>query len=147
MIVALLYVSAGVAMLWMVGRAYRQIRAGRTWPTVPGTIVERGVRERAGMRVRRHFFPRVKYEYSVGGTAYAGERIHLPWEQGHAAEAEARRIVDALPTTIDVHVDPRDPKSAYLMLATASWPFWVLLAMGTLSLVIGSTSLLAQVSP
>ena len=108
-------------------------RNSLTWPTVPGTIIERGIET---MRTDgRSFTPTVKYTYTVAGMEYAGQQLYRTGRAGSSRQP-AQRLVDGLPASIPVHYNPENPSEAFL-LANPSRIFWIAAAFGGAAFVWG----------
>jgi hypothetical protein len=125
-IIAALTLVFGLVALWMWRHVTRAVRRARGWPTVPGTILERGVGER--MSQARSFLPLVRYAYEVDGVDYANDQVYLIRRTGNLRPV-IQRLVDGLPDPVPVHYDPGDPASSYLIVNPRSTA-WVLLLFG-----------------
>ena len=110
-------------------------------PTVPGTIRQSDVLE-VGPAWR--WTPSVRYEYTVAGKTYFGDRLALHAVEGDEADAyhgPSDRLLDALApyrpgAAVAVHYDPRDPARSFLTY-NPSASFHGLALMGALLLLFG----------
>jgi hypothetical protein len=107
-----LTLAFGVIALGMWRYVTRTVRRARGWPTVPGTILERGIGPPMGMG--RSVLPLVRYAYEVDGAGYAGDQVYLIRRTGNLRPV-VQRLVDGLPDPVPVHYDPADPASSYLV--------------------------------
>jgi hypothetical protein len=123
----LLTLFFGATALWFARRVYTEIRAGRDWPTVPGTILERGIGE--PMKAHgRMFLPHVKYTYSVAGAVHTNDQVYQVRNSG-GYPTRIRKLVDSLPNPVPVHYDPTDPSRSYLV-ANPTSIVWILVIFG-----------------
>ena len=132
-------IVAGVTMLSAGSTA-------RGWPVVPGQIVERSVgpsTTTGASRPGRYFEPRVTYDYTVDGKPHQGHRITMTTEAYD--EAQARRVVDALPDTVEVHYDPGNPADAVLQPSAIGMSLLILI-FGAIAALVGGGMLLASFS-
>ncbi len=117
----------GAIAAWILYTYFQQRRAAGEsagWPATQGKIVLSTVmtsttrhRTDSGMWVERtSYFPKVRYEYSVLGKAYTGERIAFGAAKGHSAPADAEKVLARYPVgaTVTVYYNPRDPAEAVL---------------------------------
>lgn len=125
---------AGIA-LYMAFHVSSEVRRCRDWPTVQGTILERGVGEPMGTSRGRSFLPKVVYTYTVGGTAYTNDQVYLIRRTGGPAD-DMQKLVDGLPNPVPVHYNPQDPAKSWLLMNSMS-TFWLLLTFGIVTLLIG----------
>jgi hypothetical protein len=129
--------SVGLKIL----RVRRQVKQ---WPTVVGTVVDRGVElssvrpvSTPGSRYRAT----VKYTYEVAGQHYEGDKI-LPLGNFTGSRAIMQREVDGFGSSVQVRYNPGNPAEACLKNEPAWWGFGILAAsalcflMGLLTLTI-----------
>lgn len=95
------------------------------WPTVTGTVIDRGVELSAvaspstpGSRYRAI----VRYAYVVNGQRYEGDKIFALGGLTGSKET-MQREVDALPAALEIRYDPQNPADACLKLAPAWWAY------------------------
>ena len=116
----------------------------RSWPVVQGRIVEKGVgpsTTTGASRPGRYFEPRVTYDYTVDGKAFQGHRIGMTTEAYD--EDKARRVVAALPDTVEVHYDPSNPSDAVLQPSAIGMSLLVLI-FGAIAVLVGGGMLLTS---
>jgi hypothetical protein len=136
----------------------RKAKAVRSWPTVPGRILDRGLADHRGGKLSPHlvmgprtYVPYVKYAYSVDGRDYVNDRVYfgasatVAARGGRGAEA-ATRFVEGLPDPIPVRYDPRDPAQSFLLILPR-WTYWLLEAIGIAMILAGLLALLMHVAP
>lgn len=134
MALALLTLFFGVLAIGFGRHVLGKIRAERSWPTVPGKILERRVGEAMGGRTRS-YLPHVKYTYSVGGREYTNDQVYLIRRTGGLHD-KMQQLVDGLPDPVSVHYDPKDPAQSYLLVNPMS-TVWILLVFGVLTTLWG----------
>jgi hypothetical protein len=135
------FACSGLAF-WISARLHSDNRKSRKWPSVSGTVVERGIEPMQSDA--RTFTPRVRYHYTVAGREYAGHQVYRTGRAGSMKQS-AQRLVDGLPDSIPVHYNPEDPSQAFL-LANPSWIFWVAIASGAVAFVWGLQQALALIT-
>lgn len=105
----------------------------RRWPRVPGRILESRTFGRvAGPANARTFVvePRVLYEYEVDGRMHRGRRIALLEVFTPSRRGAERRLARYSPgRNIEVSVDPKNPRSAYLENGFAHVPIVLVFAL------------------
>lgn len=134
----LLSLVFGGGALWFARRLYAQIRVGRAWPTVTGTILARGV----GAPMKAHgrmFLPHVEYTYDVAGTAYTNDQVYLVRDTGDR-RPRIQKLVDDLPSSLPVHYDPADPSRSFL-LVNRMGTVWLLTAAGVGAILLAPVHL------
>jgi hypothetical protein len=134
MVICAAAVVAGITMMSASSKA-------RSWPVVPGKIVERSVGPSTTTGASRpggYFEPRVTYSYVLGNKSYAGHRITLTTNAYD--EAQARRVVDKLPEWVDVHYNPSDPSDSILEPSAITMSILLLIG-GVLGLLVGAAVL------
>ncbi len=136
---AALCLGFGALALWAAFRVSSDIRKGRSWPTVPGKILERGLGEPMGTRGRT-VMPHVKYTYTVDGKEFTNDQVYLIRRSGLRPSA-MQKLVDGLPDPVPVHYDPKDPSQAYLLINPTSTS-WTLVAFAALAILMGLGQLL-----
>ncbi len=130
---ALLSLFAGALALWMARKVYTAVRIGRSWPSVPGRILERGV----GSPMKAHgrsYLPHVKYRYTVDGTDYTNDQVYAVGSVGGYRE-RVQKLVDGLPDPLPVRYDPQDPARSFLLL-NPGWIAWLSLAFGVFAILL-----------
>jgi len=117
----------GAAAAWMLYTYFQQRReAGESasWPATQGKIVLSAVTETTttdnsndGTWTERTFyFPKVRYEYSVLGKTYTGDRIAFGASKGFSTIAGAEKVLERYPedATVTVYYNPNNPADAVL---------------------------------
>jgi hypothetical protein len=118
--------------------------AARSWPVVPGRIVERSIgpsTTTGASRPGRYFEPRVTYRYTVDGKPYTGQRITQTTNAYD--EDTARRVANELPDSVEVHYNPRDPGDALLRPSAIAMSVLLLIA-GAICAVVGGGILISS---
>lgn len=144
--VPLLILGSGL-LIW--ARAIdRRASQARSWPTLPGRVVESDVetyrsaldRSDPQARYMTMYRPRVSYEYEVQGQRLVGNRIQLGAAIGTSSQAPAQAVAAkySVGTSVSVHVDPSDPHSACLDPRAQGGKWiriigWVLIAVAAIS--------------
>lgn len=131
MALALLTLVAGLLAVGFGRHVLGKIRAERSWPTVAGKILERGVG--GAMGGGRTYMPHAKYTYAVGGKDYTNDQVYLIRRTGGLKD-KMRALVEGLPDPVPVHYDPEDPTRSYLLTNPMS-TVWILLGFGVLTIL------------
>lgn len=92
---------------------YESFSSGH-WPTVPGKIVAAEVVKEQD-RTRITFDPTVKYDYTVDGKPYTGNRIRLS-SVGYTFQESAQTKLESflVNETVKVAYNPNDPSASLL---------------------------------
>ncbi|MFT3692063.1 MAG: DUF3592 domain-containing protein [Kofleriaceae bacterium] len=146
LIYALLTVLFGGAAVFAARYMWREIRDHKDWPTVKGTITERGLGDQiaTARTPGATYMPRAVYSYEVDGKSYTNDQVWLIRGTGATADA-AKKLVDELPNPVDVHYDPENPAQSYL-LTNSHAMYYVSLIFGIVLLVVGALQLLIVVT-
>ncbi|HET9622861.1 MAG TPA: DUF3592 domain-containing protein [Kofleriaceae bacterium] len=142
--VAIVILVIGAAAIFAGASMWSASRKARGWPVAAGTITERAVgpsTTTGASRPGRYVEPKVTYTYTVDGKPYTGHRIALTTNAYD--EAQAKKIVDALPDRVDVHYNPADPSDAVLQTSSIGLAM-LALAAGVIGIVAGAAMLLAR---
>lgn len=132
-------VAFGVVFLSVVGyfdygyaQAYRrQARAARSFRAVPAIVVSANVWEGGSARRGSMYSPRILTRYEMAGQSYESDRYFFTGD-GWSDRASVQDVVDRYPVgaTVEVYVDPDDPRSAVLNRTPpdgrAAWPLMAL---------------------
>jgi hypothetical protein len=129
-VLAIVFACIGVTMAFTFSG---DVREARGWPTVPGTILERGVGERLDKNAH---VPHVRYRYVVASRTYENDQVFAIRRTGLQAD-EARKLVDGLPDPVPVHYDPENPARACLVMNSLRM-FWMILAFSVAVLCFGA---------
>jgi hypothetical protein len=91
----------------------RLSRESTGWPRVAGVVVETQAVWSSSPRSGRSYWPRVRYRYAVGGTAYVGDRLSFRASYGRA---DVESAVARYPTgsAVSVSYSPGDPRRSVL---------------------------------
>ena len=93
-------------------RSSRLYGASKSWPSVPGKIIESEVVRYSATSGRRDFA--VKYQYRVGNRHYQGNRVAL-YTIGHQEAAEALAMSYPVGVNVPVYYRPERPREAVLL--------------------------------
>lgn len=131
-----------VMVLAGAGLAFNSYKV-RSWPTVQGTLVERGIQQtetasasRAGSRTE----VTATYTYQVDGKTFTGHRVHA--NTALYSQEDAQAFADALPQSPTVYVNPADPTDALLFPTSYVWA-GVAVGGGLLMLLLGLAKVVA----
>ncbi len=91
----------------------RLSRQSTEWPRVAGVVVDTRSVWSSSPRSGRAYWPRVRYRYAVGGTAYVGDRVSF---RADYARADAERAVARYPagSAVSVSYSPVHPERSVL---------------------------------
>ena len=120
----------------MISNGYKS----RDWPAVQGQVVESRVDSRTvtktsdgKRRTMTEYRAVIRYEYSVGGMNYTGDRLTVE-RTGYSGKnrGAAENAIKAYPTgsVVFVYYDPNNPAEAVLKPRAAGPAAWVLVAAG-----------------
>ncbi len=123
---------AGLVALMLFEGSRSGAKAGSTWPTVKGKVVESGTecyRARVNNNTVTSYAPVVEYSYLINGHEYRSRQIRLDEGGGGDSRAEAAEIAAHYPQDreVEVHYDPANPSNAALEKPTGI--AWYLLAV------------------
>jgi len=122
--------------------------ASKKWPVAEGKVassyVQKQVRSIKDSSKKPTYYPKVRYEYPVGGNRYAGERISFSGGEGGEKKSEAEAVAERYPSgqKVMVYYDPNDPARAVLQRGLI-WKTFMPLAAGLGFLVVGIVCLKA----
>ncbi|HEV7672135.1 MAG TPA: DUF3592 domain-containing protein [Thermoanaerobaculia bacterium] len=128
------FLLAGIGLLPFLGRPVIQVIGARSWPEVPCTILESGVKSHEGSDSTTYSVA-VRYEYEVDGRLYRSDRYRFMGGSSSGYDGKAE-VVAGLPVGSKkvCYVDPKDPSRAVL---DRSLGAWVLLSLIPLGLIAG----------
>lgn len=129
---------AGVA-LYLAFHMSSEIREKGDWPTTQGKVLERGTGDRVGTRPNS-VRARVRYQYTVEGTSFTNDQVHLIAGTGGDAR-DMQALAESLPDPVTVHYNPSAPSQSYLIKNSMTY-FWILLPVGILLGLIALVMLL-----
>lgn len=129
------FIAIGCWPLYKAIQNIRKAEASRSWPTVPGVIVESTRRvstsqsreEKRRMKSTQSYYADVKYSYEVNGTKYEGDQVSV-LSGGIGSESSAEAIIKRYPRDAKVSVayNPQNPAEAFL--EPGSWgSTWMML--------------------
>lgn len=104
-------------LLFAIGYKLWEVRGASRWRETPGRILESRVESRERRKSKQDArignYPRVVYEYRVGGRRYQGRRIGIGEE---APDFLIQETLDRYPAgaVVKVYYNPDDPKQAVL---------------------------------
>jgi len=89
--------------------------ASASWPVAPGRVIESYVSEDRDSDGDRTYEPVVRYEYTVNGLTYDGDRVHFG-EFSSSDSGRSERIVARYPpgAPVEVHYRPDAPETSVL---------------------------------
>jgi hypothetical protein len=94
--------------------------ASKNWPLAEGKVtssyVQKQVRSIKDSSKKPTYYPKVRYQYLVGGNRYTSDRISFSGGEGGEKKSEAEAVVDRYPSgqKVIVYYDPNDPQRAVL---------------------------------
>lgn len=127
--------------LWLGVPVYWNAKASANWPAAPGTVVSSTVARVATNNQRNvSYSAEVRYEFTVDGRTWTGDRVRFGVEGATSSEQAqrevARRFVPG--AAVKVYYDPKDPASNVLLAGPGEQSFagmWLTVALLVLSLV------------
>jgi hypothetical protein len=148
--IGLVLLAIGVFMGIWAGSRLAKERASLDWETVEGVIVDSDVsrsmiqtRRRRGTRRRDSYKVTVRYEYTVDGKTYTGNRIGFggsPTRSSRSRASSLRSSEYAEGTTVTVHYDPKNPEKSVLY-PGVSMLSYILLGVAVVLALAGAASL------
>jgi hypothetical protein len=118
-------VFVGAALMWKGARIQLKAQRAKSWPSVPGRVLEsslRAVLDNRGRTYRAY----ILYEYAVGGVTRRSD----VWRLGVGTSSFTKgstEVVERYPvgTAVTVFFDPDNPADAMLEPGNASWFLFV----------------------
>src|SRR5512144_1174356 len=117
--IALVFGGVGVYALFQTNQARKQADESHGWASTPGTVLEARLGQSTnygqdGPTVS--YYPVIKYEYSVGGQLFSGEKITFGLTEAASRSAKAEQVLDKYPVDrqVTVYYDPNNPSDAVL---------------------------------
>jgi len=92
--------------------------ASKKWPSAEGKItssyVPKQVRSIKDSSKKPTYYPKVCYQYEVGGKTYTCDRLSFAGGEGGEKKSEAQAVVNRYPSgqKVIVHYDPKHPEKA-----------------------------------
>ena len=138
----LIFVVAGLFLLWQGSKEHRTCRESRDWPCVAGRITESTMQVTRRRRSTR-YSPRVSYTYSVMGQAYFGAGTTIGATQGFSSQANVQAQLAKYPLgqPVSVYYDPQRPSQATLE-PGATRGAWGTVLMGVITGGMGAAVLI-----
>ena len=133
---AIIFILAGVALLFYAYYINNLSQASQAWPTTWGTILSSAVQQSQGSNQAINYSASVRYTYNVDGIDYTGNQIGFVVASSSDSSA-ANNIVARYPTgqTVEVHYDAANPQTAVLETGTSS-DFLALYGVGGFLVII-----------
>lgn len=138
-----LYLFAGIAVIWMSARVRAIITQAKSWPVVQGKVLHRDIALGDYGDNFPLFCPVVHYEYQVADRTYRNDQVYSLRYSMHTRD-KARRLVESMPDTVEVHYNPEKPEQSCLIINSPA-PFGWLMLMGGLAILVGLGQLLVLV--
>lgn len=137
LIFTLIFVAAGLAMLYFAYQQYQDSKASETWPVASGTVVSSEVTRYRNSDRQTFYAADVAYEYTVNDVSYTGDKVAFS-EVNTSKPDSAQKIVDRYPVgqQVEVHYDPADPGKAVLE-TEVGIGVWIQLGGGIFFVLIG----------
>ncbi len=104
------------------------------WPAAEARVYASKVSMNPGSKGSRHYFPEIRYAFTVDGHEYVSDQVAFSrnWSQ---AEAVAMKERHAVGTTMTVRYDPEDPTQSVIV-AGRSGDGWFRLGIGLVFIAI-----------
>lgn len=103
---------------WLLRRVRTLGAAALAWPSVAGVVTSSAIQEYK-TKGGKQFIAKVAYDYSVGGTSYAGDRLRFGNFSGPLAKAEADVAKYKAGAPVEVRYDPNSPQTSVIEAGTA----------------------------
>jgi hypothetical protein len=122
--------------------------ASKKWPSVEGKVtssyVQKQVRSIKDSSKKPTYYPKVRYQYSVGGKTYTGDRIRFSGGEGGEKKSESQSVVDRYPSgqKVVVYYNPKHPERAVLLMGF-TWKTFMPFVAGLAFLAVGIVCLKA----
>ena len=116
-------------------------RLSRTWPTVPGVLLQRTTEKRVS-RSGVSYIVSLKYAYEVGGRKYEGEQLAFaPQRIDSGGLLDSLLLKYVVNAAVTVHYNPADPPDAVLetgeeLARQRMWRVWTLVAVPAVAPVV-----------
>ena len=143
--IAIGLVLAALALWALRGR--RAASIARAWPTTQGRIVSATLLARrtttGGHGVALNWFPDIRYEYEVAGTAYRGDRVFAGLAVGSSFRGSVERKLAQYPEgrMVQVFYNPANPSQAVLETTAPGSNILLIVAVIGAAMLIGTTAL------
>ena len=136
-IFGLVFVAAGLFLLWQGVKDFRASRESQKWLPMEGQITE-SIVQVTRRRKKNDYYPKVAYTYSVLGETYTCKGVALGAIQGSSSQAKIQAQVEQYPLgqRVVVYYNPHRPAQATLEPGVTKGA-WGTLVMGVISSVTG----------
>jgi hypothetical protein len=120
LLITLAMFAAGIFFILWGGYEIMAGYASKKWPSAEGKItssyVQKQVRSIEDSSKKPTYYPKVRYQYSVGGKSYTGDRINFSGGEGGEKKSKSQAVVDRYPSgqKVIVYYDPKHPDKAVL---------------------------------
>lgn len=94
--------------------------ASKKWPSAEGKVtssyVQKQVRSVKDSSKKPTYYPKVRYQYEVGGKTYICDRLSFAGGEGGDTKIEAQALANRYPSgqKVVVYYDPKHPEKAVL---------------------------------
>jgi Protein of unknown function (DUF3592) len=118
---AVIFILAGVALLFYAYYITNLSQASQSWPTAPGTILSSAIQQSQGPNNAINYSASVRYAYDVAGIDYTGNQVGFV-EASSSDSSAANSIVARYPAgqAVEVHYDAANPQNAVLETGSSS---------------------------
>jgi len=132
------FMIAGLGTAYFGAIKYYEAMASLSWQTCEGTITHSEVESRTVRKGRRTHRESIRYDYTVGGEKYTGDRYCL-WTFWRSDSRRASEIVDAHPVgaVVKVYYSPNSPAESMLM-PGAHFDVYLLFGFGVVFFMVGA---------
>ena len=96
------------------------MKSGTNRPSLKGRFqfiqVQKQVRSSKDSSKKPTYYPKIRYQYEVGGKIYIRDRISFAGGEGGEKKSEAQAVVNRYPSgqKVIVYYDPKHPEKAVL---------------------------------
>ena len=141
-----------VVFLWLALRARNKTRSVQDWPETVGKVLHSEVemrRSRSGTSgYSTAYYPKVLYEYEVGGQRYQSQQISAGFQMGLGNQATVQNQVAQYPpgTSIRIYFNPNNPAQSILdKSANPATSIFSGIAVFIMVVLCGTTALMAGI--
>jgi hypothetical protein len=148
LLITLAMFGAGIFFILWGGYEIMEGYASKKWPSVMGKVtssyVQKQVRSIKDSSKKPTYYPKVRYQYSVGGKSYTGDRISFSGGDGGEKKSEAQAVVDRYPSgqQVIVYYDLKHLERAVLIMGF-TWKTFMPFAAGLAFLAVAIVCLKA----
>lgn len=123
-VVLLIWIVVAVLILAHAARTWNRGEQSRGWPTAPGVVVRSELVHRQDPDGGRTSAAEVRYRYTVGGTAYVGDRIAFGGGLTNLERMNAELDRYLVGTKVTVRYDAADPAMSVLEPGATNGVWW-----------------------